>query len=46
MQPGQALKPTLDTNYRYIAGYMPAPSKPVEMIDVMKCVACGHSEDK
>jgi len=46
MRLGQVLKPTLEPNCRYIAGYMPAPSKTVEMVDVIKCIDCGHSEDE
>lgn len=44
MVKGKAIDPKYDEHARYIVGTHPLKHKEVELIDVWKCPACGHTE--
>jgi ssDNA-binding Zn-finger/Zn-ribbon topoisomerase 1 len=43
---GKAIKPEEEYNCRYLVQQEPINSDTLEIIDVMKCPKCGHSETK
>lgn len=44
MVEGRAIDPKYDDNARYIVGTHPLKPHEVELIDVLKCPVCGHTE--